>query len=1076
MEFLPPPAPLQLSGGNLAENWKRFRQKFDVYMAATGGDQKEDRVKTSILLHVIGEEAVEVYNTFTWDVLDNANPPVLIPDQEHKLAIVLRKFEEYCLPKQNLVFEMHRLVTCKQQPGMTIDQYVTLLKTRAKTCELGELHNRMVMTQLVTGILDNSVREKLLRMPDLSLTRAVDICKAAETVKIQANELKVEPVVANAGEVMSIKETRARPSNYNKSSPRSQQKSTVPNGSKPSSCRQCGYTHTGKGSCPAIGKTCARCQGRNHFAKVCRTREVNFVDSSVDTPENADNLDQSDEHFIIDSILVNNVSAVNSQDWIELLHVNGSILPVKLDTGAQTNLLSEKDLQRLQMRPKIHAANTKLEGYYGSAIPVVGKCLTRVQLRGKSYSVQFIVVAGEAPALLGRNACEKLGLVKRIRVVDKPICNILDQYPDLFDGLGCLPGEVNISLRPDAEPVVDTCRNIPFKMEEPLKEELKRMQDAGIIEPINEPTEWVHAMHAVYKPNGQLRVCLDPRYLNGAIRREHFKMPTREQITAKFAGCKFFSKFDATKGFWQLKLTEESSRLCTFITPFGRFRYLRLPFGISCAPEIYHRTVYNMFSHIAGVETSMDDICIGGKTREEHDHRVKQVLDICRQQGLKLNREKCQVGVQEMVFLGDVISDKGLRPDPCKVRAVKEFPTPTRQEDLQRFLGMVKYLGRFLEDLSKQTYNLRSLLKKGVRWVWLDVHQREMDNLKNLICSKPILQFYNPDLPIRITTDASIKGLGAVLQQKHGEDWKPVAYASRSITDAESRYATIEKETLAIEFACTRFHQYIFGQKVEIETDHKPLVAIFSKSLNDCPARIQRMRLKLQKYHLELMYTPGVKLVAADTLSRGPLAEYGSEGEKGQPVDIQDVHVVVQALSLAPVWSPLDENREEEIEAHHNGLLSKMPITDRKRLLMKQETAKDPVLQQLEVLISQGWPMEKGDCPRDLLPYWNYRDEMVIADGLILKGMRIVVPTSLREEMLAKIHTGHLGMEKCKRRARAVMFWPKMNSEIDHLVRNCSVCLRYKPAQQPEPLHPHPIPTRPFEKTGADLCAINNKH
>ena len=223
MEFLPPQPPLQLNG-NIAENWRKFRQKFEVYMSATGGGEKEDKIKTSILLHVIGEEAVEVYNTLTWDVHDNANPPVLIPDQQYKLAVVLKKIEDFCLPKHNLVFEMHKLVTCKQQPGVTIDQFVTQLKTRAKTCELGELQNRMVMTQLVTGILDNGVREKLLRMPDLKLSQAIDICKAAETVKMQASELKVEPVVTTPGEVHSIKK-EARPKQYN-SYQRNHQKAT----------------------------------------------------------------------------------------------------------------------------------------------------------------------------------------------------------------------------------------------------------------------------------------------------------------------------------------------------------------------------------------------------------------------------------------------------------------------------------------------------------------------------------------------------------------------------------------------------------------------------------------------------------------------------------------------------------------------------------------------------------------------------------------------------------------------------------------------------------------------------------
>jgi hypothetical protein len=195
-----------------------------------------------------------------------------------------------------------------------------------------------------------------------------------------------------------------------------------------------------------------------------------------------------------------------------------------------------------------------------------------------------------------------------------------------------------------------------------------------------------------------------------------------------------------------------------------------------------------------------------------------------------------------------------------------KFPAPENKDELMKFLGMAKFLARFIQDLSARTFNLRSLLKNDVTFIWLDAHQQEFDALKKLISSDLVVQYYDPDLPIRITTDASRKGLGAVLQQKHAnEKWLPVAFASRSLTEAESRYATIEQETLAIEFACTRFHQYIFGQEVELETDHKSLVSIFKKSLNSCPARIQSMRLKLRSYDLRLTHTPGKELVTADT-------------------------------------------------------------------------------------------------------------------------------------------------------------------------------------------------------------------
>ena len=157
--LLPPPPPLQLTG-NVSENWRKFRQKFEIYLQATGTVEKDDKRKTSVLLHVIGEEAVEVYNTFTWDVM-RGDPPALVQDQNMKLNIVLQKFEDYCLPRKNLVYEMHKFISYKLKPGESIDQFVTELKTRAKTCELGPLERIPVISQVVCGISDNVVREKL---------------------------------------------------------------------------------------------------------------------------------------------------------------------------------------------------------------------------------------------------------------------------------------------------------------------------------------------------------------------------------------------------------------------------------------------------------------------------------------------------------------------------------------------------------------------------------------------------------------------------------------------------------------------------------------------------------------------------------------------------------------------------------------------------------------------------------------------------------------------------------------------------------------------------------------------------
>ena len=204
------------------------------------------------------------------------------------------------------------------------------------------------------------------------------------------------------------------------------------------------------------------------------------------------------------------------------------------------------------------------------------------------------------------------------------------------------------------------------------------------------------------------------------------------------------------------------------------------------------------------------------------------------------------------------------------------------------------------------------------------------------------------------------------------------------------------------------------------------------------------MRLKLQKYDLALEYTPERNLATADALSRGPELK-SDDSKEDHPLEINVVH----ALSNSPTASitPQDCDRETEIEAQNRGLIASMPVTDQKKRELQIETAKDTVLQQLANTIFTGWPEERKKCLPSLLPYWNYREELCISEGLVLKGSRIVVPTSLRPAMLEKLHVGHLGMEKCKRRARTAIFWPGLNQDINDYISQCSACLNLRSRQ-----------------------------
>ncbi|XP_014675600.1 PREDICTED: uncharacterized protein K02A2.6-like [Priapulus caudatus] len=694
-------------------------------MAASGGAMKDDAIQTAIFLHVIGEPALEVYNGFTWAEAGDAND----------LAKIRLKFKDYCIPRTNVTFERHRFFTTVQKPGETIDHFVTELRTRAKTCEFGILQDGLIRDRVICGIPSNTLRQRLLREEKLTLAKAIDICRAEEATRSQVGQLSGEAAGASGSCTSCDAVYKRQPKSSDESKGYNSRNQEV----KKDSCKFCGYRHR-PNACPAYGKQCIRCGKIGHFIKCCPNsdkRKQGQKVHAVETEYDIDN-EQSDE-FFVDTVNTANTS----QSWIVPLDINGTVLPMKLDTGANANIISEHDFCSIGRKPKLHTSKVKLTAYAGHDVPVKGQCIMNIEHKGKVSKALFIVTQEPVHPILGLQECEKLRLVRRVWQVDAEnqedintdseqrqsvnteshkrktsgFCDsVRTEYADIFKGLGCLPGIHKIRLDDAVTPVVEPCRKVPFGLHDKLKEELDRMESLDVITKIDEPTEWVSSLVIVHKKTGQIRVCLDPKNLNKAIRREHFKLPTREEIMSKFAGAKVFTKLDASSGFWQLRLDEDSSKVCTFSTPFGRYRYLRLPFGISSAPEVYHRTIYNMFSDIPGVDTSMDDVIIQGASQEEHDASLKRVLDKAREENLRLNADKCVISVSELTFIGDVISDKGVKPDSTKIEAIHAMDRPTNKKELQRFLGMVTYLAKFVPDLSTETAPLRSLLHHKTQW------------------------------------------------------------------------------------------------------------------------------------------------------------------------------------------------------------------------------------------------------------------------------------------------------------------------------------------------------------------------
>ncbi|XP_022805060.1 uncharacterized protein K02A2.6-like [Stylophora pistillata] len=626
----------------------------------------------------------------------------------------------------------------------------------------------------------------------------------------------------------------------------------------------------------------------------------------------------------------------------------------------------------------------KLKVHDGRRITPCGKVSLTCEYKGEVTAIDFILVEQDLPSILGLRSCLDLGLIKRIYRIEEE--NLESEYADVFEGLGEVKGvQYKIQIDPNATPVVHPPRRVPVALREPLREELQRMEKLGVIKKCPEPTAWVHSLVFAKKKNNKLRVCMDPSDLNRAVMREHFPMQTVEDVISRMPSAKVFSVLDANHGFWQVKLATDSNKLGTFNTPFGRYSYTRLPFGIASAPEVFQNVMSHLFQDIDGVEVIVDDLVVWGKDLEQHDVRLRQVLDRCREHNFKLNREECHFRVSEVHYVGHVLSADGVKPDPNKVEAIIAMPIPANREDLRRFLA-------------------------------------------------PVLKFFDPKEPVTLTVDASSKGVGAVLLQND----RPVVYASKARTPSQEKYAQTEKEMLANVFGCERFHDYLYGQReITVESNHKLLEAILKihTSIHQSPLRLQTMILRIKPYAVEVKYIPGSKLPLADTLSRACLSHKGTD----QPHEFE-IHV-------------LDSGNLSETMFHK----------------LRDGTESDPELQQLQKVFMSGWPQTKVETPVETRPYSNYRDEMSCYEGLMFKGDRITVPHSMRPEILQRIHAAHLGIEKCRTRARSAVFWPGINSAIDELVSKCSTCQQHQRSNQREPLIPQEVPERAWATVAADI-------
>jgi hypothetical protein len=531
------------------------------------------------------------------------------------------------------------------------------------------------------------------------------------------------------------------------------------------------------------------------------------------------------------------------------------------------------------------------------------------------FNVLFAIVPNDDIPLLDKKTCVRLGLVKRVYSLEAPEEekqeNIIEEYNDVFSGIGQFEKLYHIEVDPNVPTRVQQPRKVPFAKYNKLKETLDDLQEKGIIADVDKPTDWVNNLVIVEKKNGSLRLCLDPKPLNLAIRRERYIIPTPCDVQSRLAGKSIFTILDEKDGYWQVKLTDESSYLCTFSTPWGRKRFLRMPFGISSASEVMQKRNEETFGDIHGVSIISDDMIIAAADDDEHDKILRKVLQRARERGVKFNKSKIQYKIKEVMYMGHRVCADGLKPDNKKIEAVIKMPCPEDKKGLQRLLGLVNYLASYIPNESTITAPLRALLKQDSQWCWESEHEQALDKLKEILTSKPVLQFYDVTKDVTIQADSSQYGLGAALMQ----DKRPVAYASRALTPTEENYAQIEKEMLAICFACQKFHQYIYGKSVNVQSDHRPLESIMRKPIAKAPPRLQRMMSRNIRTKLPCttkMLKPNVAENSHQQLMTTKVKQQKYYNKGTKPLNRLKPGDVVRVRDQAKHWEPAVVLREHE--------------------------------------------------------------------------------------------------------------------------------------------------------------------
>ena len=758
-------------------DWSTYKARLEQFLVANDVEGEPKQVAT--VLTLIGGP--------TYGLLVN----LLAPEEpaKQKLADIFATLDGHFAPKPLVIAERYRFNKRDQRPGEPLNDYVAELRRLARHCEFGSNLNEHLRDRLVCGLNNPATIRKLLAEANLDLKKAIHIAHATETAARDANELHKETPVPTH-------QLRAQSAKFKG------RYQTHGHGSKP--CYRCGGTDHRQEDCPHKNSTCDYCRKTGHIDAACRKKRADQPDSTAPssrstqtkptsrhTPRSAaraHNLeaeDYSEDEFFIHH---------NEQDtehkrteiWIEP-SINGRSLKMELDTGSALSIIPLRLYSAHFTDLELSPSSVVLKTYTGERVRPTGALDVTVECNEQKVQAQLLVVDTCGPPLFGRDWLKLIRIdwprvfrVEKVKREEEPPIKqaenltpatkvkleaLLDKYADIFgEDRGKLrTGKGHLQLRDDAVPKFCKARPLPYALRSKVAEELSRLESDGIISPVSW-SDWATPIVPIVKKDGSVRVCGDFKVtVNPQLNVEQYPLPRIDDVFASLAGGKRFSKIDLKQAYLQMEMDDESSALLTLNTHKGLFKLNRLAFGVASAPALWQRSMDQILQGIPYTQCILDDIIVTGEDDAEHLRNLETVFRRLSEAGLRVNRLKCNFFQEHVEYCGHGVSARGLHKTPAKIDAISDARCPVNVTELRSFLGLVNYYARFLPNLATTLHPLNELLQKGVEWRWTADCTTAFDTVKAQIASDLVLTHFDSALPVRVASDASPYGLGAVL-------------------------------------------------------------------------------------------------------------------------------------------------------------------------------------------------------------------------------------------------------------------------------------------------------------------------